>query len=63
MRELSRVLNPECEHVAGDMRDVRLGRAFDAVFVHEAVMYMTTKSPARGFGDSLVAHCAATAAP
>ncbi len=62
-RELSCVLNPECEHVAGDMHDVRLGCAFDAVFVHEAVIYMTTESPARGFGDSLVAHRAANAAP
>ena len=33
----SRALNPECEHIQGDMRTVRLGRQFDAVFVHDAV--------------------------
>ena len=42
MLELSRSINAECEHIAGDMRDLRLGRAFDAVFVHDAVEYMVT---------------------
>lgn len=42
MLELSRRLNPECEHVQGDMRSVRLGRAFDCVLVHDAVCYMTS---------------------
>ena len=51
MRELSRALNPECEHVSGDMRDIRLGRVFDAVFVHDAVMYMTTEIDLRGPRD------------
>ena len=37
MRAVSRGLNPECEHVEGDMRTVRLGRHFDGVFVHDAV--------------------------
>ena len=43
MLELSRALNPECRHLAADMRDVRLGEAFDAVFVHDAVAYITTE--------------------
>ncbi len=43
MLALSRSINPECEHRRGDMRRVRLGREFDAVFVHDAVMYMTTR--------------------
>lgn len=43
MLAVSMVLNPECEHVHGDMRTVRLGRAFDAVLVHDAVMYMVTE--------------------
>jgi SAM-dependent methyltransferase len=42
MLRVSSRLNPECEHVEGDMRAVRLGRVFDAVFVHDAVMYMTS---------------------
>jgi SAM-dependent methyltransferase len=44
MLALSRALNPECEHLAGDMRTLRLGRVFDAVFVHDAVCYMTTRA-------------------
>ncbi len=43
MLAVSRRLNPECEHVQGDMRTLRLGRDFDAVLVHDAVMYMTTE--------------------
>jgi SAM-dependent methyltransferase len=58
MRELSRALNPECEHVSGDMRDVRLGRAFDAVFVHDAVMYMSTEDDLRAALATVVAHLA-----
>ena len=42
MLELSRSLNPECEHLVGDMRTVRIDRRFDAVFVHDAVSYLTT---------------------
>lgn len=43
MLQVSRRLNPECEHVQGDMRSVRLGRLFDAVFVHDAVMYLASE--------------------
>ena len=43
MLSLSRELNPECEHLTGDMRTLRLGRAFDVVLVHDAVVYMTTE--------------------
>lgn len=38
----SREQNPECEHRAGDMRSLRLGREFDCVLVHDAIMYMTS---------------------
>ncbi len=44
MLDLSRELNPECEHLVGDMRTLRLGRAFDLVFVHDAVMYMLSEA-------------------
>src|SRR5262245_12400426 len=40
MLALSRALNPECEHLPGDMRTLRLARQFDAVMVHDAVAYM-----------------------
>lgn len=43
MLALSRTLNPECEHLEGDMRTLRLGRRFDVVFVHDAISYLTTE--------------------
>ena len=43
MLEVSRTLNPECRHLVGDMRDVRLGEEFDAVFIHDAIDYITTE--------------------
>jgi SAM-dependent methyltransferase len=57
MLEVSRTLNPDCEHVQGDMRTVRLGRQFDAVFVHDAVCYMTTESDLRKAIDTAFVHC------
>ena len=47
MLSLSRTLNPGCEHVLGDMRTLRLGRTFDAVFVHDAVMYSRRRTTSR----------------
>ncbi len=44
MLRRSRALNPECDHIAGDMRTLRLGQTFDLVLVHDAVMYMTTRA-------------------
>ncbi|MBP6704092.1 MAG: class I SAM-dependent methyltransferase [Vicinamibacteria bacterium] len=44
MLKMSEKLNPECEHLQGDMRSVRLGRTFDRVFIHDAVMHMTTEA-------------------
>ena len=43
MLALSRTLNPECEHLEGDMRTLRLGREFDVVFIHDAISYLTTE--------------------
>jgi SAM-dependent methyltransferase len=40
--EVSRRLNPNAEHVEADMRSLRLGKTFDAVMIHDAIMYMTT---------------------
>jgi Methyltransferase domain len=47
MLDLSRGLNPDCEHLLGDMRTLRLGRTFDAVLVHDAIMYMTNEADLR----------------
>ena len=56
MLELSRSLNPECEHLEGDMRTLRLGRSFDAVFVHDAISYMTTEDDLRAAIETAAAH-------
>ena len=40
----SRRLNPDVEHIVGDMRSVRLGQTFDAVLIHDAIAYMTTEN-------------------
>lgn len=57
MLHVSRKLNPECAHIAGDMRTVRLGRQFDAVFVHDAICYMTTEEELRATFETALAHC------
>jgi len=57
MLDVSRALNPECEHRQGDMRSVRLGRTFDAVFVHDAVDYMTSESDLRQAIETAFEHC------
>lgn len=43
----SKKQNPGLEHVRGDMRALRLGRTFDGVLIHDAVMYMTTEEDLR----------------
>jgi SAM-dependent methyltransferase len=57
MLAASRQLNPTCEHIAGDMRTLRLDRAFDAVFVHDAIDYMITESDLRRTVETAYAHC------
>ena len=57
MLDVSRALNPECEHLPGDMRNLRTGREFDAVFVHDAVVYMTTEADLRRAIDTAFLHC------
>jgi SAM-dependent methyltransferase len=44
MLTVSSRLNPECEHIQGDMRSIRLGRVFDCVLVHDAVSYMASRA-------------------
>jgi SAM-dependent methyltransferase len=57
MLEVSRGLNPDCEHVQGDMRSVRLDRQFDAVFVHDAVSYITELDDLSATAESAFIHC------
>lgn len=44
MLSSSLALNPECEHIPGDMRTLRLDRTFDVVFVQDAIGYMLTEA-------------------
>jgi len=48
MLDISRQLNPDCEHIEGDMRSLRLGRTFDCVLVHDAISYMLNDSDLLG---------------
>lgn len=57
MLAVSRKLNPDCEHHQGDMRTVRLGREFDAVFIHDAIMYMTTEADLARAIETAALHC------
>lgn len=56
MLELSQTINPECEHVVGDMRTVRLDRHFDAVFIHDAIGYLTTLEDVRAAIETAAVH-------
>jgi SAM-dependent methyltransferase len=57
MLRVSRTANPECPHVQGDMRTIRLDRMFDAVFIEDAVSYMTTEEDLRLALETAAAHC------
>jgi SAM-dependent methyltransferase len=57
MLHVSRGLNPDCEHVLGDMYSVRLDRTFDCVFLHDAVCYATSSDLLRAALGTLFIHC------
>ena len=57
MLEVSRGLNPECEHQQADMRTARLGREFDVVFIHDAIDYMRTSPDLRLAMETAFIHC------
>lgn len=56
MQRLSREQNPECAHVIGDMRSLRLGRTYDVVLVHDAICYMTTEADLRAAVETAFVH-------
>lgn len=58
MIRVSRSLNPDLEHIQGDMRTVRLGRTFDAVFIHDAIAYMTSERDLLAALQTAAAHLA-----
>lgn len=57
MLAVSAALNPACEHVQGDMRELALGRTFDLVFVHDAIDYMRTEADLDAAIATAARHC------
>ena len=57
MLAVSRRVNPDCEHLLADMRTLRLGRQFDLVLVHDAIMYATEPADVRATLATAAAHC------
>jgi SAM-dependent methyltransferase len=57
MLDVSRTLNPECEHVVGDMTSMSLDREFDRVLVHDAVMYLTKREEVQAMIRTAFRHC------
>lgn len=57
MLAVSRRLNPELKHVQGDMRTVDLGRTFDAVLIHDAIMCMQTPAQLKAAFATAARHC------
>jgi SAM-dependent methyltransferase len=57
MVAVSRTLNPDCEHLVGDMRTLRLERTFNVVFIHDAIDYMTNLHDLRLALETAFIHC------
>jgi SAM-dependent methyltransferase len=57
MLEVSKINNPDCEHLVGDMRTIRLEKLFDVVFVQDAIEYMTTLSDLKKVMETAYIHC------
>jgi SAM-dependent methyltransferase len=57
MLAINRVVNPECEHLVGDMRTLRLNRRFDIVLIHDAIVYATTPAAVRETLHTAAVHC------
>ncbi len=57
MLAVSRAVNPECEHILGDMRSLDLGRVFDLVFIHDAIVFAATPADARAAIATAARHC------
>ncbi|HEX6105121.1 MAG TPA: class I SAM-dependent methyltransferase [Gemmatimonadales bacterium] len=57
MLAVSRAVNPECEHLVGDMYALRLEREFDVVLIHDAIQYATTPAEAQAALRTAAIHC------
>lgn len=59
MLNVSKKLNPECEHHIGNMIDFRIKREFDVVYVQDAIAYMNTEADLRKTIETAYVHCRA----
>ena len=57
MLAVSRRLNPELEHIEGDMRSLRLDRRFDVVLIHDAIAYCATRDDLAAALQTAAVHC------
>ncbi len=57
MLNVSKKLNPECEHHLGNMTDFRISREFDVVYVQDAIAYMNTEDDLRRTIETAYVHC------
>jgi SAM-dependent methyltransferase len=57
MLAVSAALNPQCRHVQGDMRTMRLAERFDAVLAHDAIDYVTNTDDLGQVIGTAYAHC------
>ena len=57
MLQESKKINPECEHIQGDMRYLRLGRRFDAIFIHDAIDYILNEDELFKTFQTAFIHC------
>jgi SAM-dependent methyltransferase len=57
MLAVSQAVNPDCEHLLGDMRSLRLGRQFDIVLIHDAIMYATEPREVQAVLRTAAIHC------
>jgi len=56
MIKVSKSVNPECDHVLGDIRRIRLHRTFDAVFAHDAICHMVNESDLQAVMETAYVH-------
>lgn len=57
MLAVNRAVNPGADHALGDMRSIRLGRQFDVVLVHDAIMYATEPEDVQATITTAAIHC------
>ena len=57
MLAVSRAVNPEAEHIEGDMLTLRLGREFDVVLIHDAICYATEPAAVEAALRTAAVHC------